>query len=92
MFSISYAYCSPSLSYIRLITCIALYFVNAAGVLVSASFQGQLFKNCVCGSECYSYIRSLKYIRDLSYGKTKLPEDGLDRLKHVGVVGIILTK
>ena len=23
---------------------------------------------------------------------TKLPEDGLDRLKHVGVVGIILTK
>ena len=32
MFSISYAYCSPSLSYIRLVTCIALYFVNAAGV------------------------------------------------------------
>jgi len=25
-------------------------------------------------------------------GKIKLPEDGLDRLKHVGVVGSILTK
>ena len=25
-------------------------------------------------------------------GETKLPEDGLDRLKHVGVVGSILTK
>ena len=24
--------------------------------------------------------------------QTKLPEDGLDRLKHVGVVGSILTK
>ena len=50
MFSVSYTYCTPSLSYIRLVACIALYFVNAAVVLVSASFQGQFFKDGVCGS------------------------------------------
>jgi len=35
---------------------------------------------------------ALEALATSKYGKTKLPEDGLDRLKYVGVVGSILTK
>jgi len=38
------------------------------------------------------HILSIEALATSKLGETKLPEDGLDRLKHVGVVGIILTK
>jgi len=38
------------------------------------------------------YIVSIEALVTSKQGKIKLPEDGLDRLKHVGVVGSILTK
>ena len=38
------------------------------------------------------YIVSIEALATSKQGKTKLPEDGLDTLKHVGVVGSILTK
>jgi len=45
----------------------------------------------------YTHAAAVPYIlsiQELATSKIrkKLPEDGLDRLKHVGVVGIILTK
>jgi len=42
-----------------------------------------------CCSTIYIKHRS---ISNFKIRQKKLPEDGLDRLKHVGVVGIILTK
>ena len=42
---------------------------------------------------CRLCLCSFVGVRPVLYCKAKkLPEDGLDRLKHVGVVGIILTK
>jgi len=38
------------------------------------------------------YIVSIEALATSKQGKTKLPEDGLDRLKYVGVVGSNLTK
>jgi len=38
------------------------------------------------------YIVSIQALATSKQGKIKLPEDGLDRLKHVGVVGTILAK
>ena len=38
------------------------------------------------------YIVSIEELATSKQGKIKLPEDGLERLKHVGVVGSILTK
>jgi len=38
------------------------------------------------------YIVSIEALATSKQGKIKLPADGFDRLKHVGVVGSIVTK
>ena len=54
--------------------------------------QSDLLQNHSTVYAAVPYIVSIEALATSKQGKIKLPEDGLDRLKHVGVVGTILAK